>query len=42
MIDQVKFMRKMFDFDNLEARANRYFKDMRLDSRPESAHIFME
>lgn len=40
-IDQVQFMRGMFEFNRLEQRAKHYFKNVRLDMKPESAELFV-
>jgi Fic family protein len=40
-IDQVKFMRSMFEFERLEQRVEHYFRNVRLDLRPESAQLYI-
>ncbi len=41
-IDQVKFMRSMFQLESLGARVKHYFGNIRLDLRPEAAYLYLE
>jgi len=41
-IDQVKFMRNTFQRDSLSTRVKHYFGNIRLDLRPEAAHLYLE
>lgn len=40
-IDQARFMGRMFALDQFRARAEGYFRRVRLDLKPESAHLFL-
>ena len=40
-IDQARFMSRMFALDNLKFRAENYFRKVRFDLKPESAHLFL-
>lgn len=40
-IDQAGFMSRMFALDNLKFRAENYFRKVRFDLKPESAHLFV-
>lgn len=40
-IDQAKYMGSMFALENFQARAGAYFRRVRFDLKPESAHLFL-
>lgn len=40
-IDQTNFMARMFALDNFKFRAEHFFKKVRFDLKPESAHLFI-
>lgn len=40
-IDQAKFMARMFALDNFRFRAEHFFRKVRFDLKPESAHLFI-
>lgn len=41
-IDQVRFMSSLLALDTLEHRVLHYFRNIRTDLRPESAHLYLE
>lgn len=40
-IDQARFMARMFALDNFSFRAEHFFRKVRFDLKPESAHLFL-
>lgn len=40
-IDQARFMGKMFALENFQSRVEGYFRRVRFDLKPESAHLFL-
>lgn len=40
-IDQARFMEGLFELGNLERRCHHYFANVRLDLKPQSAHLYL-